>query len=371
MMKKRIPALVLLVMTLAACTSCGKKEETPEFTQPTPEVTAAPVETPEPEPSEEPAVETSLTSGLPNDGAEYRPMLAMIENSPAARPQTGVQQADIVYEILAESSVTRFMCLFNDTLPRQIGPIRSCRMYYLSIQKEWDAPIVHYGGPSDSEKPSYIYGSKYDYIKLRLDGLKNSACYKYFKRSSERKAPHNVYTDLQELADNFYDYTPNDRTQFTFDEAVSYENGADFTYVGLPFNTSNEDNVNFTYHPEDGLLYRAHGDTPHEIRTVTVDEQTGESKTETAQYTCVNLIVQYANTYVLSGDVKGRKNVDMVGSGDCEYFIGGKHIYGKWVRETDDDSTKYYLEDGVTPVTLRPGNTWIAVHPADKKVTVK
>jgi len=376
-MKKRLIALSLAFL-LILCVGCQKKEAEPEFTepsaaveQPVEPVEEAPAETEAPAVPEatEAPIARSLTSGTPGEYT-YHPMLVMIENSKAARPQTGIQQADIVYEILAESSVTRFMCLFNDTIPVEAGPIRSCRMYYLAIQKEWDAPIVHYGGPGDSGKPSNIYSDKYDYIKLRLDGLKSAKYTKYFWRSKDRKAPHNVYTNLVKMADAEYTYTPNERTQFTFADEVAYENGQAFTYVGLPWNTSNSDTTNFTYNAEDGLLYRANGDTPHEIVTVTEDES-GKQTKKTAQYTCKNLIVQYAKTYVLDNDIKGRKNVDVVGSGNCEYFIGGKHMKGTWVRETEDSSTIYYLEDGTTPVTLLPGNTWIAVHPDTATVTVK
>lgn len=370
-MKKRIFTLVLIAMLFLTCAACAKNEE-PEFTNPTPEATTPAPEgtsepTPEPTPEATPEVPHSLTTGLESDRA-YRPMLAVIENSPAARPQIGLQQADIIYEFLAEGSVTRFVCVFNDTLPTEIMPVRSCRIYFLTLQREWDAPIIHYGGSTAGGKEYNVYGSRFDDIKVRLDGLTNADCTKYFKRSSAKKAPHNVYTNVQELAENFYDYTPDERVQFTFDGTVRYETGTDFTYVGLPYNTGNADTVNFTYNAQDGRLYRAHKNTPHETTTVTVDENGSETR-ETAQYSCVNLVVQYTDVSVY--DESGVKRIDLVGSGDCDYFIGGQHITGKWVRESEDDSTKYYLDDGITPVTLRPGNTWISIHPDNAKATVR
>ena len=70
----------------------------------------------------------------------------MIENAPAARPQTNLQKADVVYEALAEGSITRFFCVFNDNMPEDAGPVRSLRRYYMNMQKEWDSIIIHCGG---------------------------------------------------------------------------------------------------------------------------------------------------------------------------------------------------------------------------------
>ena len=81
-----------------------------------------------------------------------------------------------------------------------------------------------------------------------------------------------------------------------------------------------------------------------------------------------NLIVQYAETYVRNND-GGRRMVEMVGEGKCEFFIGGKHISGSWERKSLDDSTQYFDESGL-PIILKPGNTWIAVHPDNKQIGI-
>ena len=103
--------------------------------------------------------------------------------------------------------------------------------------------------------------------------------------------------------------------------------------------------------------------------TVTEDED-GNQSTETEQVCVQNLIIQYANTYELSGDVKGRRGYDTIGEGEAEFFINGRHLMGRWERKTQEDETVYYTEDG-EQLKLLPGNTWVELHPTSKTVTVK
>ena len=96
-----------------------------------------------PEPDPEPVYISPTTGREFSKQREFYPILVMIENSRDARPQTGLMQADVVYEAPVESTITRFACLFNDTLPTLAGPVRSARMYYLGIQQEWDSIFMH------------------------------------------------------------------------------------------------------------------------------------------------------------------------------------------------------------------------------------
>ena len=111
-------ALIVAVMMMA----CGA--ETPDV-QPTPTPTSTPAPTPTPTPSPTPTpVPTptgpvSYTTGLPFDGA-YKPVMVVIENSVPARPQTGLQTADVVYEVPVEGSITRFVCVFSDNVPEGV-----------------------------------------------------------------------------------------------------------------------------------------------------------------------------------------------------------------------------------------------------------
>ncbi len=359
---KKTFALLLAFLALLLIGACGA-EEPLSSTSPSIEV---PSSSPSPEPSKEPVVYYSPTTGMAfEQRPDYLPIAVMVENQADARPQTGLQQADIIYEAMAEGDITRFMCIYNDNKPTVVGPIRSARLYYINMQKEWDAPLVHYGGPDDSRSPSYIYGDSTDYIKVRVDGVKG-AYSDYFWRDKSRSAPHNVYTDLVKIQEELYDYTPNPRTQFSFDEDPGY-GGQTVDTISLPYVTDTEGFVTFEYDSVTDKFYRYEKGKAFEVRTVTEDAD-GEQTTVTQPLTVQNLIVQYAETYVRRND-GGRRMVEMVGQGDCEFFIGGKHISGYWERESLDDSTQYYAGNGL-PIILKPGNTWIAVHPDNREIGI-
>ena len=370
-MKKGICFLIAILL-LSVAAGCGAPEESASpAASDTPSPTAteqSPVPTeiviqPTPEAGDVQESGLSATTGLPTEKA-YKPFCVMVENSPAARPQTGLQEADIIYEAMAEGGITRFICIFNDKLPVKVGPIRSTRLYYINIQREWDGPLVHYGGPGDAGAAT-VYGSDFNDIKLRLDGLKGGYG-KYFWRDSERSAPNNVYTNLCKFMD-LYDYTPNARTQFVFNASKAYE-AKTVSRVGIPFLSGKPTHTEFVYDAATDKFTRYLSGKTFDVRTV-FEDASGKQTTEVAPLTVQNLIVQYANTHNFPNDPKGRRMVDVVGSGKCEFFIGGKHISGNWSRESLTSSTIYTAEDG-TPIELKPGNTWIALQPTSGEITV-
>ncbi|MGH9856995.1 MAG: DUF3048 domain-containing protein, partial [Acidobacteriota bacterium] len=114
----------------------------------------------------------------------------MIENSPDARPQAGLQQAGVVFEAIAEGGITRFLTLFQESKPEYIGPVRSVRPYYLDFLKPFDAPIAHAGGSGAAL--SQLRSQKFK----DLEAFQNP---NYYQRVSNRYAPHNLYTGRSKL----------------------------------------------------------------------------------------------------------------------------------------------------------------------------
>ena len=114
-----------------------------------------------------------------------RPILATINNHPQARPQSGLASADVVYEMLAEGDVTRFLALFQSEIPESIGPIRSARSYFIDIANGLDTFYIAHG--YSPEAKSMLERKVVENINgMHYDGT-------FFKRSSARKAPHNSY----------------------------------------------------------------------------------------------------------------------------------------------------------------------------------
>lgn len=109
----------------------------------------------------------------------------MIENSPDARPQSGLYGAGIVYEAVAEGGITRFLAIYQEKLPGLIGPVRSVRPYYVQWLAPYKPAVAHVGGSAKALK-ELRNGSYKD-----IDQFFNPDAY---YRSSDRYAPHNVYT---------------------------------------------------------------------------------------------------------------------------------------------------------------------------------
>ena len=128
---------------------------------------------------------------VPNEAATKQAVTGiMIENSPDARPQSGLKQAGIVYEAIAEGGITRFLALYQEAKPRLIGPVRSVRMYYVDWVAPYNASVAHIGG-SAAALAEVRNGNYRD-----IDQFFNAGSY---WRASDRYAPHNVYTSFEKL----------------------------------------------------------------------------------------------------------------------------------------------------------------------------
>lgn len=118
--------------------------------------------------------------------------MVMVNNFASARPQSGLSQADILLECLAEGDITRIVAIFQSRMFEEpIGPVRAIRPYFIDIGQSFHALQVHAGGSPDA----------YTMISEKriedLDEITNAG--PYFWRESFRKAPHNLYTSLPKL----------------------------------------------------------------------------------------------------------------------------------------------------------------------------
>src|SRR5207248_3612901 len=120
------------------------------------------------------------------------PSLVQVENLPAARPQSGLQDAAIVYEYVTEGGISRFSVIYTSPPQGRVGPIRSARLVTVSLAKIYGAALVFSGG------------STYIKSQIQSSGIphadENSANADLF-RDSSRIPPHNLYTDGSHLSD--------------------------------------------------------------------------------------------------------------------------------------------------------------------------
>lgn len=120
-----------------------------------------------------------------------RAVAVMVNNHPEARPQSGLNKADIVYELLAEGDITRFLAVFQSEKPGNIGPVRSARAYYLELAKGLNALYIAHGYSPEAKE--MLDNGYVDHLNgMVYDGT-------LFKRASFRKAPHNSYITYENV----------------------------------------------------------------------------------------------------------------------------------------------------------------------------
>ena len=274
----------------------------------------------------------------------YEPVGVMIENSTAARPQSGLIDADVVYEVYVEGGITRFLALFNSKYPEVVGPVRSVRHYYLDIAQEWDAYLVHYGG-------SPLAKAQFDKVAIkRIDGMIDT---NRFWRDSSRKSPHNAYIDIAQCRE-LIDFEQNIR-EIKFSETAP-STGEAYSTVIIPY-TSKSYKVEYRYDEKLGENMRFVGDVPF------IDRESEQ------QLSIDNIVIQYARHERTKNKV-GYKEVELFGSGRAQYFIGGKFYEGTWER-SDAESPTHFLNESGEEIEFMPGNVWIHIVPTNMNVTVK
>ena len=340
-------AAILMTLLLAGCatakapgaptgeveTSVTSQAITTTQATTTTATTAAPVE-----------IKRSPTTGVPvSEETEYRPVACVISNANGATPQWDIKRADILYEFLQEGrSVTRFLGIFNDDVPDNVGPVRSLRFPFLDILGMWEAPLAFCGGsgiePMVAEKrietenlPSFANEIKGNYGK-------------YFLRDTSRKAPHNLRANLQLLRDDApqWDY-PVGQLNFSDTAPVG---GEPVSKVKVNF-TARYEVATYTYDQEQKLWMRF------------LPSGKPMEDADGTQLSATNLAVLkvHYETVAEAGDVLA---LTSTGKGEASFFIAGTRIDGTWERESLTDPL--VLKDATGEVIrFMPGQSWFCL----------
>lgn len=276
-----------------------------------------------------------------------RPVVVTINNHPLARPQSGLQDADIIFELIAEGNVTRFLAVYQSEMPGRVGPVRSARDYFIDIAKGFNALYIAHGYSPDAK-------AKLDSGEIdHLNGMKYDG--QFFHRSSDRKAPHNSYTsgeDIQAGAEREgfeLQLAEEDIPVFPFyKEPSSSDLGEAASQVTVAYSSNDQFINHYRYDTTSGFYER---DVAGEVTT---DKETGEA-------------LSLANVVVLEMphrtiDSEGRQEVTLEGTGNAWLFQSGRVIKGTWTNEdglfmlqAEDDELRY-----------NPGQTWIHIIPTNR-----
>ena len=348
-----------LIFSMAGCGGDKDAEQTPA---PSSTETTVQVETAQNDQQAEEAVDPnalepgmmrSYLTGLPvkEEIGNRRPVAIMLNNLEAAQPMSGVSYADVVYEYVVEGSITRLMGLFEnyDDLEK-IGSVRSCREYFVYTALEFDAIYMHFGQAAYA-----LELLKEDYVH-NLNGL-GEAGDTCFYRTTDRKAPHNVYTSAQGIQAGI------DKLGYREDHYEGYK--GKFKFCDLNTEVTNEGGIPivhmepkyrinkpwFDYNPETQKYDRYQYGGPQ------IDLETGE------QLSYDNVIFQY--NFWTQLDEKDYLAFDCHTGGSFQYFTHGKMVMGTWQREINEDNynmsaIRYYDADG-NELVINNGKTFVCV----------
>jgi hypothetical protein len=288
-----------------------------------------------------PTTVASTLSGLQVDpSVNSRPVTAvMIENSDNARPQSGLSAASVVFEAIAEGGVTRFMALYQDTQPTNLGPVRSARPYYLQWALGFDADYAHVGGSPDALADIKSWDVK------DLDEFYNGDSY---HRISTREAPHNVYTSIATLnqLETSKGYTTSTYTGFTrkTEAPLKVPTAAtiNLTLSGPDFN------AHYDYSSTTNSYNRSEGGA------ALVDANTNLQLSPKVVIAMVTPETQGA----LDSSGAYYSDYQVIGSGAAYIFQDGGVTTGQWSKGSSTTQIVFTDSSGAT-IKLNPGQTWL------------
>lgn len=284
---------------------------------------------------------SNLTGAEVNDKAtaDQAVTAIMLENSPSARPQSGIKDAGVVFEAIAEGGITRFLTLFQENKPELIGPVRSVRMYFVDWVAAFDASVAHVGG--SREALNELRNGNY----RDIDQFFNGGTY---WRSSDRYAPHNVYTNFKNL-DSLNVQKGYLTSKFTGFPRVNEKPIAQptATQINIDFSSATY-NTSYSYDKNQNSYNRNMGGEPH------VDREKGQLSPKVVIAMKVNESTVLEDGY--------REQIQTIGSGEVVIFQNGQVVQGTWSKK-DRASQLVFTDAAGKPIELVRGQTWISAIP--------
>jgi len=279
----------------------------------------------------------------------------MVDDLSPARPQSGFSAASVVWHAPAEGGIPRYMLVFQEQVPGNVGPVRSARLYFVLWAAEWKALYAHVGG-----SPQAL-------ARLRTDG-RGKLVYDadqfrfgppYFWRIKTRYAPHNMYTNGKQLrriakARGAADGPLKPAWRFDWDKPLAERPVGGRIAVSYLANK-----IRYDYDRKSNSY----------LRTVSKegkqrDADTGE---RVAPKNVVVMVVRFGP--LSDGSPKNRLEADLIGKGTAWIATNGTTIKGTWRKRSNTDPTRFYDAKG-DPVTLTVGQTFIQVVPTGTPVSI-
>jgi hypothetical protein len=294
---------------------------------------------------DEAPVACPLTGLEPESGSvvERRVLSVKIENAPDARPQMGLEEADIVFEQEAEGGITRFNVLYHCGDADRVGPIRSARPVDPAILTQFGEPLFVHSGSVDAVVKD-IEEAGIEDINCNF---KEDVC----PRDESRDPPHDVFTSTDALRDAGANGGVAPEAVFTFEEEEP-----DGSRKGreIHLNFSPVADVTWRYRGNAGEYLRFHGEDTHEL----------EDGSQVAATNVVVMLVERLDTRITDSNGTPVPNFEMVGRGDLFVFRNGRVWEGTWQRDSEEEPIRLLDSEG-EEIPLAPGRTWVELFPTD------
>ena len=289
-----------------------------------------------------------------DENSTSRPYAVMINNNHAAWPQCGVQDAYLVYEIIAEGGITRMMALYKDQDTAKIGSIRSARHYFLDYAKENDAIFVHWGGSPQAYNNLGSIDS--------LDGIALEGTVFFRDRTLNRDYEHTGFTSMENVKEyaEKNGYTRDTKKDLLLNYSVEeinmseLEGAEEATSVDIKY--SDYHTTSYEYDIDNKVYKRSMSGKAN------VDLETGE------QYTAKNIIIYKVENYSL--DSYGRQELENIGDGTGYLVTGGYVVPITWEKTSHSEQTVYKYTNG-EEIVVNDGNTFIQICPINSKITIE
>ncbi|MBK5222989.1 MAG: DUF3048 domain-containing protein [Acidimicrobiia bacterium] len=276
----------------------------------------------------------SPLTGLPSDEIHTRPILIVkIDNVRPARPQAGLNQADIVIEERVEAGLSRFAALFQSTAADPVGPVRSARTSDVLLFANLGSPLFAFSGANAGVGGAVASSTLVD--------VGAGAQRAHYDRVSGRRAPHNLFTNTSSLWASTPGSPPLPIFEFRDDGA------------GLPAGARPAIGVDLTYGSADALFA---WDGSGWVRS-----SDGRAHPDAAGVSIApaNVVVRFTDYVPSPADSRSPEAV-VTGSGELWVLTAGHVVVGRWEQESLTSPTRWLDADGA-PIPLTPGRTWIVM----------
>ena len=303
---------------------------------------------PTPTPAPTPILVAAPLTGLMVTPAQARrhPIAVMIDDLSAARPQSGFSAASVIWQAPAEGGIPRYMMVFGENQPTDVGPVRSSRYYYIAWAAEWKALYAHAGGSPQALDTLRAKGN--GQLVYNADEFRWAAT---FRRIKTRFSPHNLYTTGKQL-----DALAKKVGAKAGDYKPVWQFAPDAPLEARPVGGK----IIFSY-PTSTIRYDYDRTTNTYLRTVSVEGKQKDAATK-QRVAPKNVVIMLMSFGPLNDGhpKKHRLEAKVVGSGVAWIATNGRTIKGTWRKKSLTAPTKFYNAAGIE-VTLTAGQTIVNV----------